>query len=272
MEGRARSAFALRSGRPEEAWPEVAAGRAVLVSEPLARRAGLEVGSRLELRTARGPLALPVAGVFYDYASERGTALMTLALYRRLWRDPALSGISLHLLPDAEAAAVERALSRAAGPGRPLAFTPNRELRRRSLEVFDRTFRITGVLRLLAGLVAFIGVLSALMALELERAWELAVLRATGMTRGQLWQLVTGETGLLGLAAGLLALPAGLALAAVMVHVVNRRSFGWTVRLDVGPWLFAEPLVLALAAALLAGVYPAWRMARTSPAEALRGE
>jgi putative ABC transport system permease protein len=57
-----------------------------------------------------------------------------------------------------------------------------------------------------------------------------------------------------------------------MVYVVNRRSFGWTVRLDLGPWLLAEPLALALAAALLSGLYPAWRMARTSPAEALRGE
>jgi putative ABC transport system permease protein len=264
--------FELREGRPGEAWPRVEAGEAVLVSEPLARRTGLGVGSRLRLRTAAGPRELPVAGVFYDYAYEEGVVVMTLDLYRRLWRDPLLSGFSLHLAPEADPAAVERALRRAAGPDLPLAITPNRELRRRSLEIFDRTFRITGVLRLLAGLVAFIGVLSALMALALERQRELAVLRATGLTRGQVWQLVTAQTGLLGLAAGLLSLPLGLALAVVMVYVINRRSFGWTIHLDLAPGLFVEPLVLALAAALLAGLYPAWRMARTLPAEALREE
>lgn len=269
---RTRAAFELRAGRASEAWPRVERGSAVLVSEPLARRAGLGVGSRLVLRTAAGPRALPVAGVFYDYTSEEGLVLVTSSLYRRLWRDHSLSGFSLDLAPGARPAAVEEALRRAAGAERPLVVTPNRELRRRSLEIFDRTFRITGVLRLLAGLVAFIGVLSALMALQLERQRELAVLRATGMTRGQVWSLITAQTGLLGLAAGLLALPVGLALAAVMVYVINRRSFGWTIRLDLPPEVFLEPLALAVGAALLAGLYPAWRMARTPPAEALREE
>ncbi len=269
---RLRTAFALRAGRAGAAWPRVEAGQAVLVSEPLARRTGLGVGSRLRLRTATGRRDLPVAGVFYDYAYEEGVVLMTLDLYRRLWRDPLLSGVSLHLAPAADAAAVERALRRAAGPTLPLAVTPNRELRRRSLEIFDRTFRITGVLRLLAGLVAFIGVLAALMALQLERQREIAVLRANGLTRGQVWQLVTSQTGLLGLAAGLLSLPLGLALAAIMVYVINRRSFGWTIDLDLTAALVVEPLALAVGAALLAGLYPAWRMARALPAEALREE
>ncbi|HEX9671635.1 MAG TPA: FtsX-like permease family protein [Thermoanaerobaculia bacterium] len=269
---RGRRSFELRQGRPAEAWRAVAAGRGVLISEPLASRWHLGVGSRLKVSSPVGERTLVVAGVFYDYASEQGTALMTLPHYRRLWGDPLLSGFSLHLAPGADAAAVERGLRRTAGADRPLAINPNRELKRRSLEIFDRTFRITAVLRLLAGLVAFIGVLSALMALQLERARELAVLRANGLTRGQLWRLVTAQTGLLGLAAGLLSLPLGLALAAVMVHVVNRRSFGWTVRLDLAPEVFLQPLALTLGAALLAGLYPAWRMARTPPAEALREE
>ncbi len=269
---RGRRSFELRQGRPAEAWRAVAAGRGVLISEPLASRWDLGVGSRLRVSSPAGERTLAVAGVFYDHASEQGAALMALPHYRRLWGDPFHSGFSLHLAPGADEVAVERALRRAAGPDRVLAINPNRELRRHSMEVFDRTFRITAVLRLLAGLVAFIGVLSALMALQLERARELAVLRAHGLTRGQLWRLVTAQTGLLGLAAGLLSLPLGLALAAVMVHVVNRRSFGWTVRLDLAPEVFLQPLALALGAALLAGLYPAWRMARTPPAEALREE
>ncbi len=83
---------------------------------------------------------------------------------------------------------------------------------------------------------------------------------------------MTAQTGLLGLAAGLLSLPVGLTLAAVMIYVVNRRSFGWTIQLEIPPTVLAEAVLLALAAALLAGLYPAWKMARTSPALALREE
>jgi putative ABC transport system permease protein len=110
------------------------------------------------------------------------------------------------------------------------------------------------------------------MALQLERAKELAVLRANGLTPGQVWKLVTAQTGLMGLVAGILAVPAGLVLALVMVFVVNKRSFGWTLQLQVGPDILLQAVVLALVGALLAGIVPAWRMSRTSPAAALREE
>jgi putative ABC transport system permease protein len=148
----------------------------------------------------------------------------------------------------------------------------NRVLREASLAIFDRTFAITAVLRLLAGVVAFAGVLGALMALQLERARELAVLRTQGLTPGQVWGLVTGQTGLMGLVAGLAAVPTGIGLALVLIHVINRRSFGWTLRTTLAPEVLAQAVILGVGAALLAGVYPAVRMARTPPAEALREE
>ena len=120
--------------------------------------------------------------------------------------------------------------------------------------------------------MAFIGVLSALMALQLERARELGVLRANGLTPRQVWHLVTAQTGLMGLVAGLLALPVGLVMAVVMIYVINRRSFGWTLSMAVPPEVLAQAVLLAVAAAVLAGLYPAWKMARTSPAVALREE
>jgi putative ABC transport system permease protein len=148
----------------------------------------------------------------------------------------------------------------------------NRALRETSLRVFDRTFTITTVLRILAIVVAFIGVLSALMALELERRREMGVLRATGMTPPQLGGFVTLQTGLMGAIAGLLALPLGYALAYVLVFVINKRSFGWTLQLSVSPEILLQALALAVGAALLAGLYPAWSMARARPATALRDE
>lgn len=264
--------YEFKEGNPARIWPELWSGDAVLVSEPYASRTGAGAGSTVRLRTEQGDRDFRVTGVFYDYASDQGVVLMSRPTYQRHWNDPSISGFALDLTPGADPDRVVERLRATIGAERALSIQSNRSLKKISLEIFDRTFLITSVLRLLAGLVAFIGVLSSLMALQLERARELGVLRANGMTPGQVWQLVTSQTGLMGLAAGLLSLPVGLTLAAVMIYVINRRSFGWTIRMELSPRVLLEALLLALAAALLAGLYPAYKMARTSPALALREE
>lgn len=263
----------VKAGDPEAAWQALRKGDAVWVTEPFAYHRGLAPGDTVRLYTDRGPRAFPVAAVYYDYGSDRGRVAMARSLYRRWWDDPAVSSIGLHLAPGTDAEAV---LGRVRGLARQvpqrLEVRSNRAVREVSLEVFDRTFAITRVLRSLAVVVAFIGVLSALMALQLERAREHAVLRATGVTPGQLFAMVSAQTGLMGLAAGLAAVPLGLGMSQVLIQVINRRAFGWSMETVVGPGLLAEAVMLALLAALLAGVYPAWRMARTAPAAALREE
>jgi putative ABC transport system permease protein len=148
----------------------------------------------------------------------------------------------------------------------------NRALREASLEIFDRTFAVTVVLRFLATIVAVVGVLSALMALGLERAREIGVLRAQGFTPREVWSLVTAQTGVMGLVAGLLAIPVGIVLAVVLIFVINQRSFGWTLGLEVAPGLLLQAVLLAVGAALLAGLYPARRLARLPVPAALRDE
>ncbi len=269
------SVYQLKEGRAEAVWPAFQGGDTVVVSEPFAHRRGVSAGDSIRLRTESGDRDFKVAGVYYDYASDRGLVLMSRATYLRHWRDPQLTGFSVDLKPGADLDEAVRTLRAALAKepgGDGLSLQSNRSLKEVSMVIFDRTFRITDVLRLVSGMVAFIGVLSALMALQLERARELGVLRATGLTPGQVWQLVTSQTGLMGLAAGLLSIPVGLALAAIMIYVINRRSFGWTIRMEVDPMILVSAMVLALAAALLAGIYPAWKMARTSPALALREE
>ena len=137
--------------------------------------------------------------------------------------------------------------------------------------MFDRTFKVTEVLRVLAGVVAFLGILSALLAIELERARELSVLRTLGFTPGGLGATLLTQTGLLGLAAGLAAVPIGTALALLLVHVINRRSFGWTMDFVVTPQaLWRRAFRWQSIAALLAGIYPAWRASRIELGAALR--
>ncbi len=110
------------------------------------------------------------------------------------------------------------------------------------------------------------------MSLQLERSREIGVLRSTGMTRRQLWRLSLLETGLIGSVAGLLALPTGLILAIILIYIINLRSFGWSLEMQLELGEFTQAFLVALIAALLAGLYPAWRMGRTQPAEALRAE
>ncbi len=268
--------YELREGDADGIWRRVAAGGEAMVSEPFSRRRSVHMGDAIRLPTAEGERRFRVAGVFADYTSDLGLVLISRPTYVRFWHDPLLSGFAVDLVragggrADPAAARIIRLLRQALG--QPVTIRSNRALQRLSLEIFDRTFLITGVLRLLASLVAAIGVLSALTALQLERTREIGVLRATGLTPGQVWQLITTQTGLMGLAAGLLALPVGLVLSAIMVYIINRRSFGWTIHLEVSPAVLVEALLLALGAALAAGLYPAWRMARIPPALALREE
>jgi putative ABC transport system permease protein len=264
--------FRLLQGAPDAVWPAFRDG-AVIVSEPFAYRHRLGPGGIVRLRTDRGERAFPVAGVFADYGTQQGVVVMHRGTYDGHWDDPAVSSLALVAEPGVDVAGlIARLRARAAAGGQELVIRSNRALREASLEVFDRTFAITGVLRVLATAVAAIGVLSALMALQLERTRELGVLRAQGLTPGQLWRLVLAQTGLMGAIAGALAIPVGLGLAVVLIRVINRRAFGWTLETAIAPDVLAQAAALALGAALVAGAYPAWRMARTPPAPALREE
>jgi putative ABC transport system permease protein len=247
-------------------------GDAVIVSEPYANRHHARAGGTVRLRTDHGPRDFRVAGVFYDYGSSAGVVIMHRRTYDAAWNDRRISSLALEAAPGVEVDALIAAVRARAAGGPALVIRSNRALREASLEIFDRTFAITGVLRTLSVVVAFVGMLAALMALQLERTREIGVLRALGLTPRQVWGLVTAQTGLIGLLAGVLAVPSGLILAGVLVFVINRRSFGWTMSIDPSPEILLQGVALSLLAALLAGLYPAWRMASAPPAESLRDE
>ena len=242
----------------------------VTVSEPFGFRFGVQDGDTLTLQTDVGPRRFAVSGIYYDYGNDLGVVLMDERTFARFYRDPGRSGVALTAAPGTTPEQlVARATALAEGRQQ-VSVRSNRNLRETSLAIFDRTFLVTVVLRLLAIGVAFVGVLSALMALQLERRRELAMLRAQGLTPAELRKTVVIQTGLMGLWAGVLAVPLGLVLAAVLVFVVNVRSFGWTLAFEVSPAVLGQAVGLAVVAALLAGAYPAWQMGRADPAEALR--
>jgi putative ABC transport system permease protein len=258
---------------PQQAWQRLKEG-AILLSEPLANRLGRSAapGGSLALLTPGGWRSFPIAGIYADYASTRGTVRMSLDVYRRLWNDDRLNGVALILPPGADADAVTANLRSELTDFPNVQVNPSRALRQEGLAVFDRTFAITAAMQLITTLVAFIGVLSSLLALQLEKAREMGILRALGLTVAEMRRLTFWETGLLGASAGLSALPTGYILAWILIFIINQRSFGWTLQMNVAPAPFVQAFSLAVSAALLAALYPAWRLGRMQAAEALRGE
>ena len=148
----------------------------------------------------------------------------------------------------------------------------NGEILEQSLQIFDRTFSITRVLRVLVILIAFVGILSAFMALQLERGREYAILRALGLTRGQISALTVIESVVLGLIAALLAVPTGLAMAWILTAAIQLRAFGWSMPFLASGLPLLLTILIGMSAAALASLYPAWQAAQRDPAPQLREE
>ncbi len=264
--------FRLKSGDPATAWKAFREGEAVMVSEPFSWHRELRSGDPVSLRTERGEHRFPVAGIYADYASDRGTVAMHRATYDRFYPDRSVDSLAIRLPPGSDPDEAARKVRASAGEAGDVAVRTNRGLREASVTVFERTFAVTGVLRWLALVVASAGTLGALMSIALERSREFALLRAIGATPGQLRGTVLSGSAAMGIIAGILALPLGIAQALALILVINRRSFGWSMEVHLETGILLEGLAVAAGAALLAGVYPSLRLSRRMPAEGLREE
>lgn len=265
--------FNLKQGDTEQVRRAFAAGEGILISEPLAWRFKLQLNDRVVFHTDSGELKLPILGIFYDYTSGSGLILMPQQLYRERWQDDSLTAVGLFRKKGVAAEAFSAQIRQMTEAyGGQIRVRSDAELRAMSLQIFDRTFAITQVLRLLATGVAFIGILSALLALQVEKRSEYALMRSLGATPGEMALMIFIQTGSIGLIAGVLAIPLGLLMSELLVNVINLRSFGWSMQYVVAPVLLGQALLLALIAALLAAIYPAWRSSQSNVASALRDE
>ena len=266
------NSFEFIDARAAEVWPTFESGQAVVITESFGFHHNLGRGDQLVLSTDRGPHAFVVAGTYTDFASDQGFVLLSRATYEQWYDDRGVTSMALFAAPGVEIEGLVSSLRALVPQDQQVALRSNRALREASLAVFERTFQVTSVLRLLATLVAFVGVLSALLSLEMERAREIGMLRAQGVTPAEVRLMVFAETGLIGGIAGLIAIPLGLGLALVLILVINKRSFGWSLDIAIDPWILVSAFGLTIFAALLAGIWPSWRMSRMRPALALRGD
>jgi putative ABC transport system permease protein len=266
----AEQIYAAADYPPDLIWSAVESG-SVLVSEPLLNRLKLPSrGGELALYTDSGLHTFPIAGVYYDYASSQGAAIFSMDVYQEFWQDDQIAAAALILEPGQDIRNTTDELKSAMAGTQNLLIRPNQVLRDDTLEIFDRTFAITSALQLMTTFVAFVGILSAMMSLQLEKQRQLGIMKSIGLTARQIWGLVALETGLMGAVAGIFAMPTGFILALILVYIINRRSFGWTLQMDISSGPFIEALIISIIAALLAGLYPAWRIIQRNTAESVR--
>ncbi len=247
-----------------DVWDRIARGEGVLVNEQLYRRAGLDLGTGIDLPGG----ALPVVGVYSDYGNPSPQAIIGFAGLTTRFPGVEVTRFALRL-PEDEVEEVATGLSGefALPEG---AVIDQAGIKAFSLRIFERTFAVTGALNVLTLGVAAIAILTSLLTLADRRLPQLAPVWATGLTQGRLAGLDLGRTMVLAGLTAIAALPLGLALAWVLLAVVNVAAFGWRLPMHVFPADWLMLFAAALAAALLAGLIPALRLMRRQPAELLR--
>jgi len=260
------------SGRPkEQVLAELRDSNDVIVSEPFTYKHHLKAGDSITLSLGETRASFRIADVYYDYSSERGSILMDRKTMLRYLPDLAPSNLAIYISPNAQPDAVRAEMEKATAGHRVLMFS-NRDLRAEAIRIFDRTFAITYALEAVAVIIAVMGVAGALLALVIDRRRELGLLRFLGAASGQVRKLILVEAGLLGLLANLAGIALGFALSLILIYVINKQSFGWTIRFHWPVGILLGALTVVYAATVLAGLYPAQTAVRLNPVEVVHEE
>jgi putative ABC transport system permease protein len=260
------------SGRSKEVvLGELHDSNVVLVSEPFAYKHNVNRGNFITLALGGRRGSFRIADVYYDYSSERGNILMDRQTLLRYLPDPTPSNLAIYISPEANLDAVRHEIEKTAAGQRVLLFS-NRDLRGEAIRIFDRTFAITYALEAVAVLVAVMGIAGALLALVIDRRRELGLLHFLGAAKSQIQKLILVEAGLLGLLANIAGLMLGLALSLVLIFVINKQSFGWTIRFHWPVEILLAALTIVYVATVLAGLYPAQVAVQLNPIEVVHEE
>jgi putative ABC transport system permease protein len=246
-------------------------GDFAVISEPFANKHHLNVGDRIHLALGGALRSFQVLGIYYDYSTEQGYIVLDRNTLLRYLPDRALSNLAIYLKPGADPARVRREIDQLLN-GRAVLVFANRFLREAAISTFDRTFRITYALEFVSISVAVMGVAGALLAVIIDRRREFAILRFLGAAQSQVRRIIVCEAGLLGVLANAVGLALGTLLSLVLIFVINKQSFGWTIQFH---WPFAllfAVLTGVFVATLLAALYPARVALSMNPIEVVHEE
>ena len=218
------------------------------VSEAAADLFGLHAGDTFELSVAGHSLQAFAAGTWRDYEHQNGAIVIGSADYVRATGDTGVNTVSLWLQPGTEAHSLENAI-RDLMPATQYDLRTPPDLRKLSLQAFDRTFAITYLLELVAVLIGLFGIAAGISAQVLARRGEFGVLRHLGFTRAQIATMLAIEGAVLGAVGVLVGLLTGGGVGLILIYVVNRQSFHWSMDLAAPGWLLTSLSAVLIAAA-----------------------
>jgi putative ABC transport system permease protein len=245
----------------------------ISISEVLANKLGLGEGDLLILPTPKGLQSLVIAGVFYDYRTEGGMVIMDRSTFHHYWpEEHRYTSVGLYLKSDANPEDIRTLIRSQLNKSQEVFITSNRELRQEILRIFDQTFSITYALQIIAIVVAVFGIVNTLILLVMERERDIGVLKAVGATNRQVQRMTLLEAGLMGLISFVLGTFNGILLSLLLIFVINKQSFGWTIQFSVPGVMFGKTLILVLACALVAGLIPARNAAGKNVSEVMKLE
>jgi putative ABC transport system permease protein len=243
----------------------------VIVSEPFANKHSVRAGDILQLPIGNRSVPVVVAGIYYDYSSERGWVIFDRSTLLRYLPHQPITNLAIYVRKDAEVTTVRHAVEARLVKYR-VVVAPNGALRQNAVAVFDRTFAITYALEGVAIAVAMLGAANSLLAMVLDRRREFGLLRYLGAAPAQIRRMIVLEAGFLGVAANLLGVALGFALSLVLIYVINKQSFGWTIQFHPPFPLLAGASALILASTFIAAIVPARAAARLNPIEVIHEE
>ena len=243
-----------------------------IVSESFALKHEVGVGDSLFMETPNGSAELKVAAVYYDYSRERGYIIIDRSIFIKYYGDTDVNSFVIYLSNKNKIENVRQEILKTLGADYNLVIRSNPELKKTVLEIFDKTFAITYSLEIIAGGVALLGLFNTLIALILERKREIGILRFIGGFQGQVRRMVLIESGILGFIGSMMGVAAGGIVSYILIFVINKQSFGWTIQIHF-PYIFVLfSLILFWVVSLIAGLYPARLAVRLNPKEAVRVE
>lgn len=248
-----------------DAWDRLAVGGTALINEQMARMNGVVPGQKFTLSPG---WQTEIVGVYSDYGNPSGQAIVALPdlLARPLAVETRRFGV--RIAPD-RVASLRSALIEEFGLTE-RNVVDQASLKAFSLRIFDRTFAVTAALSVLTLSVAGLAILTSLLTLSAMRLPQLVPVWALGLTRRRLAQMEVARTAALTAFTFTVAMPVGLALAWILLTVINVAAFGWRLPMTIFPLDWLGLLALALTAAILAALWPARQLARTSPTQFLK--
>ncbi|MCE2452909.1 MAG: FtsX-like permease family protein [Nitrospinae bacterium] len=241
-----------------------------IVTETFSNLYGVKKGDLLRLPAPGGEVAVRVAGVYYDYTTDGGFVVVDREFLKKHWRDDRLSALAIYLTEDARPEQVRKSLEKVLDPT--MVLISNRGLKKRVSSIFDQTFAITYALEFIVVVVALLGVATGLSSNILERVHEIGALRAMGFNRKGIVSAIMGEAVIIGVLSVLVGLASGVCLAAILIFVVNKLSFGWTIQYIFAWKGMTAYLLVVVLASLAASWLPARAAARIQIREALSEE